>query len=292
MQRNKRNNKRFRGRRNKKGSYESNSNRRQNIRVPYKPTLSVVRLGSGMPDQLWIKLKWHGNYRLETSTAQQGVYLRGNCAYDPDPKLGGDSAIDYQTLQLMYRYARCYGSKITVNSTIINNQSFNFCITPMRQQEAVTFDRLVSDKKTVVSRYVSPTGNTQSMRANYCQTRTMYGVDSIDYDVDHGFDTDHFASPNQSATVPVYEWFWLIFAQNAYNQVGLNASMSVTIEYDLKFFSRNYFNTMQTVSNDEDGVLIEDYPDNGGTDITDPEPLVDIEDLDKSFVLKSKIKKK
>jgi hypothetical protein len=259
----------------KKNTYETNGNRNNldvNRNVSPQPSLSVVRLGNGMPDQLWIRMKWHGNYRLESSTAQQAVYLRGNCPYDPDPKLGGDSAIDYQTLQLMYRYARCYGSKITVNGTLINNQSCNFCITPMRQQEAVTFDRLVSDKRTVVSRYITTAGNTQSQKSNYMQTRTIYGLDSIDYDVDHGFDTDHFASPNQSATPPAYEWFWLIYAQNAYNQVGLNISLSITIEYDVKFFSRNYFNTLQTVTGDEDGVLIDDYPDNPGTDITDPEP--------------------
>lgn len=287
------NNKRLRrGRRRalmKKNTYETNA-RRRNLNVNRNnvpsPSLSVTRLGTGLPDQLWMKMKWHANIRLETSTAQQGYYLRGNCPYDPDPKIGGDSALDYSLLMLAYRYCRVYGSKITVTGGIINNQPFNYCVVPMRQQEAVTFDRLVSDKRTVVSRYISTGGISTTQVSNYMQTRTIYGLDSIDYDVDHGFDTDNNSSPNQVATVPTYQWFWLIFAQNQYNQVGLNGSFSVTIEYDVKFFSRNYFNTLQAVDpvEDQDGVLIDDYPDNPGTDVTDPVPIIELEEP----VLKSK----
>lgn len=231
-------------------------------------TQSVVNLGSGMPDRLKIKLKYHANLRLESNTAQAGYYFAGNTPYDPDIKLGGQSALDYQLLSNFYRYSRVYGSRITIDGVILNNNIFKFAIGPQREVDSLTFDRLASDKRTVTSKYLSVGGITTDRKQNACETRAVWGVDSIDFDADHGYDTDHGVSPGSlTATKPTYEWYWMIFAQAAFPLTSINCSFAVTIEYDCMFFSKQFLPTLQAVDIDNDiDIDVPDMIDNPGID--------------------------
>ena len=223
----------------------------RNRQIPNeRPSIGLVN-SLGMPDDLYVDLVWAGIVDMQTVTAQVSVMYEGNNPWDPDPQLGGTSARDYQILQLLYRYCRVYASEIEVTGTIVNGNPFELAVFPMNKSVGVSYDLAMTLPRVVRSKPLTESGITSTRLVNYCSTRSIFGIENLDYDLDHNYDLDN-SENGTSVTEPNQRWFWYIYASSNGSQSGINCALNVQIRYKCKFFSKIYHNTLSTVSSDGD----------------------------------------
>jgi hypothetical protein len=224
--------------------------RKQNV----TPAVMRAPLSFGMPDVLHVDLLWSGIVNMQTSTAQIAAMYEGNNPWDPDPQLGGTSARDYQILQLMYRYCRCYGSEIDVSACIVNGNGFEVSVAALNKSTGVTYDLLQTLPQFMRGRHLTDGGITETRIKNFCSTKTLFGIQNLNWDLDHSFDLDNGES-GTSVTEPSRKWYWYIYASSNGSQTGINCSVNVTIRYQCKFFSKKYLSSLSDVTDDGDDTL-------------------------------------
>lgn len=197
-----------------------------------RPTKLILRSGVGIPDTMFIKLKYTEEINLQRGTpGGLDFWFRANAPYDPDTALGGKSAKDYALLASMYRYTRVYASRITFNFVSINLGATQVCITPRVTQQQIPFLTSTEDRRSKRSNFVQAQGNSVQYLKNFCTTKAVYGLNNNLDDDDHHYDFD-----NSINTYPDNQWYWYLQTRTAYTATdGHNVSGVVGITYYCKF---------------------------------------------------------
>lgn len=100
--------------------------RRVNAESSYR--LSVPTANQmNMPDSMVVDLPFTDTSDFVPSAVFGNFRYRGNSPFDPDPLIGGDSALFFATYASLYRYYRVVSVKLEV--TFVNNESFPVLLT-------------------------------------------------------------------------------------------------------------------------------------------------------------------
>jgi len=218
----------------KRAMKRRNLKRRTNYRL--RPNALTLKKGWGLPDVLKIKLKYSVGLRMNTGTPEQHFWFRGNVPYDPDPTTqpGQLSAADYSLLMPIYRYCRCYASKLSYTFSSINTDPTQVTLLPKADEQVfMTKNIAQTDKRHRASRYVNQGGNTSGFVSNFCTTKDIFGLKNPLDDDDHHYDFN-----NETITSPDNQWFWCLISSNAFNTSGHNIGGQVKITYYCQFFDR------------------------------------------------------
>lgn len=217
----------------RRGKRITRRTRRSNFRN--KSTIVNSRFGTGFPDAFNIKLKYTDGLSLQSTALDEiTAFYRGNVPWDPDTKLGGVSALEYERFQAIYRYCRCYGSKIKIKSVTFNNNTTMLAVAPVSSTQQVEWDLLIADKRAKLSQFMTPAGMTRSILTNYCTTKAVFGLKNRLDDNDHSYDFN-----NATLNIPQYNWFWYIICTTPEGLSGpINCALEIEITYYCRFFEK------------------------------------------------------
>jgi len=227
--------------------------RRRRVNFQRRATIISSRFGTGFPDAINVKLKWKEGLNYQSSTLQEAYgYLRGNVPWDPDTRLGGKSALEFEKFAAVYRWCRCYGSKITAKAVDNNsNQSVIFALVPTARAVGLRFDELTSDKRARTSQFMTLNGMSRSQCTNFCTTKAIYGLRAPLNDNDHEY--DHDCDLN---TLPEFQWQWIIISTiPETTSAPWNFSLEVSITYYCRFFEKKPV-TSVTVDDSDNPVIL------------------------------------
>lgn len=120
--------------RRKRNNRRKRNKRTNQQRLPtYREAESSYRLSvptanqMNMPDSLVVDLPYTETADFVPGAVFGNFRYRGNSPFDPDPLLGGDSALFYATYAALYRYYRVVSVKIEV--TFVNKETFPVMVT-------------------------------------------------------------------------------------------------------------------------------------------------------------------
>lgn len=212
--------------------------RRRRVRRPNfrnKATIVSNRFGSGMPDAFNVKLKYHTGLALQSTALQEiTAFYRGNVPWDPDTRIGDTSALEYDRFAAIYRYCRCYASKIRIKALTFNNSSAIIAVCPVTSEQPLSFNLMMADKRAKSTQFMTPAGMTRTGLSSYCTTKAIFGLKNRINDNDHEYDFN-----NATTNIPSYNWFWYIIASTPEGLSGaLNVPMEIQITYYCRFFEK------------------------------------------------------
>jgi len=209
--------------------------RRRRLNYRRKATIATNRFGTGFPDIFNTKLKYSVGLNLQSGTLTElSSFYNGNVPFDPDTRLGGKSAIEYQYLIPIYRWCRCFASKIKAVSVVSNNNPVMIAFCPVTSSQPVVFDLLVGDKRAKKSQWMTPTAQNRATLTNYCTTKAVFGLKSPINENDHFYDMN-----NVTRDRPTETWLWYILTRVPEGfSPPANVALQLEITYYCRFFEK------------------------------------------------------
>lgn len=190
-----------------------------------------------VPPVTYVKLKYtpmlassSTPYRILTAVGSGSVFgyhtMAGNDVYDPDTTGTGGRPTGVKEWFGFYSQCTVLASKIKV--TFVNQNSVGFWkvgVVPTKQGTAwVPSNQSPTDwpgsKSQVVTPYVA---NERVSMVNYYRTSTIFGVSAEEVKNDGDYDQG-------SASQPINQWFWMLYALPADASGGSGANISAEIE--------------------------------------------------------------
>lgn len=181
-----------------------------------------------------VKLKYVEQLNLQSSTfTTLTTFWRGNVPYDPDNRLGGDSAYEFERFANVYRYCRCYASKINVKVCAINQSPQIMVIVPKTTEEVVDIELARADRRAKRTGWMNPNGSSGKSLSNYCTTKAIFGLKQVIDDGDHDYDFNTFNNLK-----PAHEWWWNLIVAIPPSASQINGAVDIEIIYYCRFFER------------------------------------------------------
>lgn len=211
--------------------------KRKHKRKRNKTNSLVLRGPTIVPDQMFTKLTYRGNYLLkEPNGLPVSAVYRGNSIFDPEfgpiagQPLGRDQWANF------YGQYQVMASKIVakVLPTASQGQNFSIVVVPTTDPSFTGIQQL-QEQPYAKSRLLSSKQENAKTISSYMKSGAIFGSKSIVQEED----TQAIQTAN-----PSKEWYWLVASANqGLSGTGqMEVDVMVEIEYYVRFFDRKQLN--------------------------------------------------
>lgn len=207
-------------------------------RPKYNPrsrvTSKVMRQPTGIPDKMYIKLKYSTNQLIASSGNTPGLYIfRGNSVFDPDYSGIGDQPVGFDQWAQFYKDYKVLASKITVTAIAQSNLAANVACVSINPETSVPTTGLTPinliQHPYSRHRYIGQgDGPAPPTFSNYMTTKKMYGLKDV-------CDEQYIANV---ATNPQIQWYWNVSISPTNNTTSVGANIVAVITYYVEFSNR------------------------------------------------------
>lgn len=213
-----------------------NSKGVKNNKVSYTGKVSTLQLRGPniIPDRYRCKMKFC-DIRSFTGTPLAFRVYRGNSVYDPDYTGVGTNAVGYDQLNTLYASFRVMASKIRVDYVTTNSTVPQlFAILPSISNVGPSNVPSVIANPYCKHVTVSSTagGEASASCSNFMSTKKMFGIKSIEYDLDM---TNASTGTNPPG---VGTWYWQITAYSTDGASASSGNIVTTLTYYVEWFDR------------------------------------------------------
>lgn len=215
----------------KKRGYRKRRRYRRRKSKYSKRRVNVLRLRgvSQIPDIMYCKLKYTGNFSM-TNTAGSGFYVyRMNGLYDPDFTGSGHQPLGYDQWSAFYSRYLVYGSKVILSPVATVTDPIRVAVFPS-ESSAPTFSSPSAFFEQPYGKMVTFGNTTSSIKrvlVNYMSIKKLEGnpLDSLNYSAPIGAD-------------PARTLYWQCRSNSLTSGDISSVKFSITIIYYVKFFRR------------------------------------------------------
>jgi len=212
-----------------KKSSKKNGNGRRPVRRPFASSRVLVnRSGWPMPEQYITTMKFSVVWHETTAGGFVDYIYRGNCVYDPQLGVGGDSCYGLDQLAASYHNFKVESSSIeVVAANSATDHPITVAAVPTKYGAA-----FLSDKDDVTAmpraRYAMANYGGPSVKVtNRQQTSTMLGVGK-------DLSEDNLAG-DPSASSPTLAWYWHVVTCNSAG-AALDCEVRLSLVYHVRFY--------------------------------------------------------
>lgn len=204
-----------------------------------RPSTSIVRNPTLIPDRTFVKLKYVDNtvnaLTFNNSPYSNIRHFYGNAPFDPDLSIGNWAIYGYNQWAALYNKVRCFSSKIRIKFYNVDaDHVYRVCVVPT---DLVPGDNVMNNIFAQSQPYsksrILPTKGDKSggILTNYMSTVKMEGDKGAMYDVT-------FAS--NVTNLPTNAWYWNVYGANMLGSsiTGSPIITNIEIIYYCEFYSR------------------------------------------------------
>jgi hypothetical protein len=187
----------------------------------------IVRFpGTGIPDEMHMKLVFTDKIVLSTATQQNYDYV-GNSCYDPRFTTGGGQPTYFDQFIAMYQQFYVKASQVELQVVNRNQDTYGVCVFPHSKTFVGDYAAAVAQDLNGVSTIIAPAqGDTKRLIAKETTTNAL-SLPAMDA-----------TTWGTSGANPGNLWYWNIVIENLSATASSSGLFLVKIIYDVKFFDR------------------------------------------------------
>lgn len=188
-----------------------------------RPSTSIIRSPSSLPDRMFVKLKYTDVFTLSSSTSIASQIMRGNGMYDPDQSGVGHQPLGFDQWQSFYKKFYVIGSSCKAKLQGTTNSG----IVMLRPQLVTTTGTVIStelEKPRTRYALTQTGGSNQDVLSGYMNTLRIFGRPKTEFG-------DLEFTGTMASSDPPQIWYWVIASQNADESSNFNVNVVVEVVY-------------------------------------------------------------